>query len=430
MNIVRADKPGVKFPYYGSPLQDIDAIDILIEQGVKNVTIKVDPEDERILEILRDIEEKEAEKKVVKAEPKTVEKRAETVNDSDFGGIDLEDALKKADEVADGKEFELTEEEQKRLNDLNEIKDIHARANEELRTLLHKMKIGYSLDLTLIRGIVGEFVLYGLNKPDVLMTSTRLKYEEDYLNTHCINVCVLSILVGIEMKMSPRDVNLLGLAGILHDIGMTKISDAIVYKQSRLTDREYETIKKHPEFAVSMLGIDKTIKPEVIRAIQQHHERLDGSGYPSGFKGAEISKFALILGLADSYDAMTSEKKYKTSITKYEALKDIYSNVGSMFHPVVVKAFVELVGALPVETVVRLSNGEIAVVIELNGGFPNQPKVLIVRNAEGFKTIPKTFCLFEDNKDGLFVKEVLDPKKIDIDPSEIFNSYLHVNKSN
>jgi len=441
MTIVRADRSGVKFPYYGSPLKDIKAVDILKEQGVKSVVIKIDPNNEEVLERLRQLDklghaDKEAvpaapEQKVEESQPSAEEELSneELEKSLDIDDFDLDQVFKQVDEMAEGKIAQLSMEDQRKLDGLNEVKEIHERARKEVKKIFKQMKMGYELDLTMIRGLVSEFVLYGLNEPEILANSVRLKYDEDYLYTHSVNVCIISVSIGIKLKMSPRDINWLGLSAILHDIGMIKISDSIINKPMKLTKQEFDLMKKHPDYSMSMLENDTTIKMEILRGVLQHHERLDGSGYPSGFKGAQISKFGLIIGLADVYDAMTSEKKYRSSISKYEALKNIFEMAGKHFHPVLVKALVSLVGALPIETFLRLSTGEYGVVFELNSGNPNLPRVLVFRNAEGFKSIPRVVDLLEEKKDGIFVKEVLDPKKHDVNPSEIINSFLEANKS-
>jgi len=403
MVIVSADKPGIDFSPSGTTVEDLNFIDLLISQGVKVVLIQQDEKAEESVE-----------------RPAEIEADDNLILDQ----LDMDDILKKVDELADGKKLNLTDDEQKKLDDLNEIQEIHERAKDELSNLFKQIKEGYEINPAVLKQIVGDFVMQGMNKPEAMLSSTRLKHQP-YIIGHSINVCILSILLGLQLKLKPKELTQIGYAGILIDTGLIKSRENII-DATTILNCVSDEIKKHPSESAAVLR-GSSIDQKVIEAVAQHHERLDGSGYPKGLKGMEINPFAQIIGLTDTYDAMTSTAE-KQSTTKYDILKRIYDQSGIKFNKVLVKNLINLVGALPIETLVRLNNGEMAIVFELNKDKPNHPKIMKIQNAEGYKTIPKIIDLAVENRSGLFIKEVLNPSAHGINPEEIINTYVQANK--
>ncbi|HHW56456.1 MAG TPA: HD domain-containing protein [Clostridia bacterium] len=187
--------------------------------------------------------------------------------------------------------------------------------------------------------------LYDEIKKVYIKTIEALAYameaKDIYTKGHSMRVSQYTALIVEYMGFSKEKVEQLRIAGILHDIGKIGISDSILLKSGKLTEEEYNAIKTHPEIAKKILmPID--LPNEILEAIAKHHERYDGKGYPYGLKGEEIPIEAAILGVADAFDAMTSDRAYKKEMTIEEAVNEILRFKGTQFHPEVVDAFISI----------------------------------------------------------------------------------------
>jgi len=169
-----------------------------------------------------------------------------------------------------------------------------------------------------------------------------IEAKEPYTKGHCERVMIMSVELAKRLGFSPEELEHVRHAAILHDIGKIGIADEILNKPERLTDEEYDEIKKHPVIAYNILK-DLTFLKSELEGIVQHHERYDGNGYPYGLKGNNICKMARVLAVADTYDAMTSDRPYRMGMTDEEATKEIIANRGTQFEPDVVDVFVEYI---------------------------------------------------------------------------------------
>lgn len=170
---------------------------------------------------------------------------------------------------------------------------------------------------------------------------TALEVRDLYTRKHSTRVAKYAQMIAEEMGCTEEELDIIGFAGSLHDIGKIGIRDDILLKPGRLTDAEYEKIKEHPVIGadiISKLGLwDREMK-----IIRHHHERFDGKGYPDGLKGEEIPKLARILSVADSFDAMASDRAYRNKMKKTKVLDIIRENSDAQFDPVAVKAFLKV----------------------------------------------------------------------------------------
>ena len=206
--------------------------------------------------------------------------------------------------------------------------------------------------------------------------------SESWWNTHSINVAAIAVVFGEFIGMSREELTLLGIAGMMHDLGKTTIPARIISKPGRLTKSECEEMKRHPGYGRTILQRNSDIPVRVLEAVRAHHEKYNGSGYPDGLTRKQIPAFARILCLADIYDALTSDRCYRGAILPNKALGIMYGMRDQDFNPTEVQLFIKCLGIYPAGSFVRLNTGDFALVFETNGREPLYPKIRIVMNKE------------------------------------------------
>ena len=182
-------------------------------------------------------------------------------------------------------------------------------------------------------------------KCTVLALSNAVDARDPYTAGHSMRVSKISLLISGELEMTDEDSQILEYAALFHDIGKIGITDDILNKKGKLTDDEYKLIKKHPDIGVNILGgIDFLM--DALPMIKHHHERFDGKGYPCGIKGEEIPLCARIIAIADTYDAMTSDRPYRRGFSHDTAVQEIFENKGAQFDGMLVDVFMKIEGRI------------------------------------------------------------------------------------
>ena len=165
-------------------------------------------------------------------------------------------------------------------------------------------------------------ILDNLNDYDSILKSiTNSRDIDEYLTSHCVNVALLSSMLGKWLNLPKKDLTLLTYSAFLHDIGKTKVNQTILNKPSKLTKSEFEEIKKHSIYSYDLVKNIPYLDESVSLGVLMHHERLDGSGYPLGLKEDKISAFAKIIGITDMFDAMTSDRVYSKKQNPFKVLE-------------------------------------------------------------------------------------------------------------
>ncbi|MDI6617759.1 MAG: HD-GYP domain-containing protein [Clostridiales bacterium] len=217
-----------------------------------------------------------------------------------------------------------------------------------------------------------------LSKKNVLVNLVDIKTMDNYTYEHSIDVAVLSIIIGMELNFTENRLYKLTIGAILHDIGKIFIPKEVLLKNGRLTETEFSLIKKHPERGFNYIQDEDGIYPTSRIVILQHHERINGTGYPYNLKGNKIHEFSKIVSLADVYDALTSDRPYRLAIPPNEAVEYIMGGVGRYFDLKYVNAFLKRIVPYPEGTLVRMCNGDIGVVEKVNREYPLRPKIKII----------------------------------------------------
>lgn len=167
-----------------------------------------------------------------------------------------------------------------------------------------------------------------------------LELKDQYTKEHSDRVSAYSVLIGKKLGLSDDDIKSLQTAGLFHDIGKNEIPDSILSKNSKLSDDEYSKIKNHPSVGAHLLGNNEDLK-DIIPIVEHHHERFDGSGYPNNLKGEDIPYLARIVAIADTFDAITSNRSYRNALPLDVAKDEILKCSGTQFDPDISKAFID-----------------------------------------------------------------------------------------
>ncbi len=262
------------------------------------------------------------------------------------------------------------------------------------------------LEEPIIAGLVGELLEHVKMDASLFLNLTHLKTYDNYLFSHSVNVSILALLIGEQLNYSSEELNQIGVAALLHDIGMLKIPMEITHKAGTLTPEEYDEIRKHPIFGEEFLAANNMSKD--IRAVAaQHHERFDGSGYPNKLKGSDINYKARIVALADVYDACISERPYRERITPQEALRIIVADQ-KLYDPQLLKVFISTMAVYPIGSLVKLNTGEIGKVIKVRNKQPFRPVVQIhFDREEKLLEEPVRLDLSDEANHLLFIKGTL-----------------------
>jgi HD-GYP domain-containing protein (c-di-GMP phosphodiesterase class II) len=259
-----------------------------------------------------------------------------------------------------------------------------------VRKLVEEIDRQGQLPLEEAREAVGDMVESMLDNPDAMLWVAQLR--ETHLDTyqHSVRVSLYMIALGRTLGMPREMIELLGLVGMLADVGKTRLPRALLDKPGMLTPDEYKIAQDHVRLGLDVLDADLPLAPEVRAGIAEHHERIDGTGYPRALKGTQISIWGRIAGIADCFSALITERPYAKAMAPQDALMSLYEWAGTAFHPPLVEQFVQSIGVFPVGSLVELSNGEVAVVLAQNRTRRLEPRVIVLADAQK-NPIPQPF---------------------------------------
>jgi len=214
-----------------------------------------------------------------------------------------------------------------------------------------------------------------------------LRAYDDYTYSHSLNVAVVSIIIGMALKLSHSSIQELAIGALIHDIGKMRVDKGILNKPDKLTPEEFEHMKQHSRLGYEYLLNNADISENSKIATLYHHERMDGKGYPEGLSGENIPLYSRIISVADVYDALTSDRPYRKAMLPSDAIEYIMGGFGTAFDPDIVKAITKKVAPYPIGTCVRLSNDEIGIVVRNYEETSLRPAVKLIKDNKPTSTI-------------------------------------------
>lgn len=270
--------------------------------------------------------------------------------------------------------------------------------NRKLQALYGDVTTGLSVNLKVIDEMANDIVSSVFRNTSAMTILTRIKDKHSYNWRHMINCAIFTAVFAKYLGYKEEAVQQLAMGALLHDLGQAKLPQGIISRPSKLTSSEMDIIKRHVAQGLGLVKGEKGITPLILDMIVNHHERLDGSGYPRGITAEKLSRPARIMAIVDVYDALTADRPHQEGDEPINALRYLLANK-ELFDAELVQHFIKCLGVHPVGTIVKLTNERLAFVLEGNKSNPIKPKVKLFYNAKhGHHVTPKDLDLNEPDQ--------------------------------
>ena len=306
-------------------------------------------------------------------------------------------------------------------SELVNAESLYKQGKKIQKTLLKAVEKGLPFDDRIPSEFSLKLVASVERNPDALLCLTRIREKDDYLLEHSLNVAIILANFARFVGMNDEAVQELAYAGFLHDMGKIRVPDEILHKPGRLTDPEMAVMKQHVAFGVEALK-EVNLDAALIRTVSEHHERLDGGGYPAGIASSDISHAGRMLAIADMYDALTADRCYKAGMPSQRAFQILISESPHKLDKALVQQFIKCMGVYPVGSLVLLSNDKVAMVLTQNDS-PLTPKVKLFYSVSGGHYItPRDVDLEADRR--LSIVKAVKASDYKINFNEFFNQSI------
>ncbi len=278
--------------------------------------------------------------------------------------------------------------------ELKQAFEIHDKAVTILKQAYHDIRYGEGVKFEEINKIVTEIVESITRNHDALLLLSSIKEKDEYTFEHSMNVSVLTAGLCKALKMPKEEVIEYTLGSMLHDLGKSKIPDEILHKNTPLSPKEFELMKKHVEYGVELAQSNPHITDVMLAYIAEHHERENGTGYPRKLKSEQISRAGKIGAIIDVYDALTTVRSYHPALHPSQAIKDMYIQRAIHFDEELLEQFIMFMGIYPPGSLVKLESGFLAIVVETSHNCLLRPKVRLIYDLnKGMPIAPRNLDL-------------------------------------
>ena len=298
-------------------------------------------------------------------------------------------------------------------------------ASNQVAHIMEDVTSGKNLNIEAVRGVVEPILDSIIRNSEAYMWLSMMQKKSSYTYSHSVDNCALAIAFGRFMGLPKKDLRTLAIGLLMMDMGNVNVPQGILNKKGRLTEAEYRIVKKHVIHGVDILKKTKGMNEDIINIALTHHERFDGSGYPNALQGTQIPVYGRMAAIIDCYDAMTSNRPYSAAKSPYSALQSIYNWRGSAFQPELIEQFLQCMGVYPTGSLVEMTNGSVAIVLEQNLTQRMRPKIMLILDEEKqhlmeYKTVDLAITFEDASGLPMNIYRGLDPGSYGIDPTEYY----------
>ena len=294
------------------------------------------------------------------------------------------------------------------------IRRLYQEARELQGKFIRHLKAGEPIDITPLAAVAEEMVDTMFTHGDAMLCLARIRAKDAYLMEHSMNVAILLANFGRYLGLERNVLKELTLGGLLHDVGKIMTPDEVLNKPGKLTDEEFGVMRQHVVHSYDILSNTAGITPTMLEVAANHHERLDGTGYPQRLKGDQLSLYTRMSGIVDVYDAVTADRVYKQGMQPTQAFRILLKGIDQHFDAELVTKFIKCMGVYPVGTLVQLSNQRLAVVMQRNEQQPLKPVVKVIYHATQRHYLEVQWLDLARNGGQESIESTVDPKEFGI----------------
>lgn len=294
------------------------------------------------------------------------------------------------------------------------IRRLYQEARELQGKFIRHLKAGEPIDITPLAAVAEEMVDTMFTHGDAMLCLARIRAKDAYLMEHSMNVAILLANFGRYLGLERNVLKELTLGGLLHDVGKIMTPDEVLNKPGKLTDEEFGVMRQHVVHSYDILSNTAGITPTMLEVAANHHERLDGTGYPQRLKGEQLSLYTRMSGIVDVYDAVTADRVYKQGMQPTQAFRILLKGIDQHFDAELVTKFIKCMGVYPVGTLVQLSNQRLAVVMQRNEQQPLKPVVKVIYHATQRHYLEVQWLDLARNGGQESIESTVDPKEFGI----------------
>lgn len=262
-------------------------------------------------------------------------------------------------------------------DELKQAARICASSKQAMVSMFQEVRMGQAVSYEAASDVVNEISASVMRNSGALISLARLKTADDYTYMHSVAVCALMVALARQLALDEATTRELGMAGLLHDLGKAFMPPEILNKPGKLTNEEFAIMKRHPVEGHTVLAGSGIVGAIPLEVVLHHHEKIDGSGYPDRLTGDKISLFAKMGAVCDVYDAITSNRPYKSGWDPAESVRKMAEWSKGHFDAGVFQAFVKSIGIYPIGSLVRLQSGRIGVVLDQTEASLLKPRVKV-----------------------------------------------------
>ncbi|NOQ64958.1 MAG: DUF3391 domain-containing protein [Methyloprofundus sp.] len=284
---------------------------------------------------------------------------------------------------------------------------------------------GGGIDTVLAKDAIADCVDSVIRSPDAFLWLSQLKQRDNYTAQHSMNVCVFSIILGRQIGLQAPQLNRIAMCGMMYDMGKMLIPLEILNKPGALTPAESSIMEEHTVLGHELLSSSPNMFKGAIETALTHHERADGKGYPKGISSNSLSYYSNIIAIADIYDAITSDRVYSKACTHLEAIKILFDLSGKQLNQQLVVKFIESLSVYPPGSFVKMNNGSIAMVLEINEALKLRPKVMFImdhnRQSLGDIVVDLSQTMTDHAGNDLSISSIIKPHDYKISTRKYYN---------